>query len=275
MRRRILLGLLLMFVIVLSGCAAKSRNTNPTDNGNTTYQTGTPTTRKVVYTVNVWLESKDILEARNTIRGKLNDGDWVQSERVADDEIRLTLRVKTTLLDDFIAYLNTTFKVQSQNISSQDITSTYNNLILKKTSLTKEHTRLLELYETADMNAMIMINKRISEIEAELLTINGEIGASDSLIEYSTVSITIYQDGSVKGKMSYGNMAEKAFYGGWTIFFNLIKYASLAIISLSPFILIGGGVTLTVYLVNRKIKHSKEKSKEAPKEESTEESKEE
>lgn len=270
-KRRILLSLMLLVVLLLSGCASGSRSQTTDENNNTTYQTGTPTTRKVIYTVNIWLESKDILEAKNDIRGSMNDGDWVQSERVADDEIRLTLRVKTTLLDAFIAYLNDNFKVQSQTISSQDITSTYNNLVLKKTSLTKEHERLLELYETADMNSMILINKRISEIEAELLEINGEIGATDSLIEYSTLAITIYLDGSAKAKMNYGNMAEKAFYNGWTIFFNLIKYASLALLTLSPFILIGGGVTLTVFLVKRKIAHSKEKKEEESNDETKEE----
>ncbi|MGB4180528.1 MAG: DUF4349 domain-containing protein [Bacilli bacterium] len=61
----------------------------------------------------------------------------------------------------------------------------------KINSLLAEKDRLNELYADASMNDMILINQRISEIDLLLGELQGDLNRYDSLIEYSTVTLTI------------------------------------------------------------------------------------
>ena len=47
------------------------------------------------------------------------------------------------------------------------------------------------MYADASMDDMILINKRISEIDLLLGELQGDLNRYDSLIEYSTVTLTI------------------------------------------------------------------------------------
>ena len=129
----------------------------------------------------------------------------------------------------------------------------------------KEEENLLEMMDrTSTISEMIEIEDRLSEVQYELLMAKNNLSSMDTDVEYSTITV------NVREVMAYSNVPSdepttffgklaKSFIGGWTVFFDIVKFIIYAIVALIPEIII---VTLIIILIRKRIKKKKIKKQE-------------
>ena len=127
-------------------------------------------------------------------------------------------------------------------------------------SLESERARLVELFEDADMAEIIQINKRISEIDKELGELKGENAIYDSLIDYSEVKVSVYDETPVIETENYWHKLEKTFNSGIDAFVKFFEYIFLGIVMVFPFLLLSGAAVGTTLLLRKVFKKKKRRS---------------
>lgn len=200
--------ILILLVVLVVGCAKDRTEHNddfPNDNppvDNTPASDGERANlsnlapqenRKVIYKARISLISTNPSEAYENITDKLTDYDaYVESLEISTDIIKATLRVKTDNLTDFISHIQTQGETVSYVLNSEDITNTYITYQARLIALQTQHTRLLELYEEAtDTKTRTEIVEQLLDVEAEMEQIELKLNQYDSLVEYSTINLTI------------------------------------------------------------------------------------
>lgn len=104
----------------------------------------------------------------------------------------ITARVPQEKLDSFVAVVEQNGNVTSRNESTTDVTLQYSDMESKKKSLTMEQERIWDLLEKAEsLDAVIALEKRLSEIRYELESMESQLRLYENQVEYSTVTLNI------------------------------------------------------------------------------------
>lgn len=167
-------------------------STDKSESGSDGSSTETSPDRKIIYSVYVSYVVDNLEGCEESISSKLKNDEWVESSSLSQDYATVVVRIKTERLDEFMSSLDGLGEINSYTKESEDISERYYDKTVRKTALENEQTRLLELQEKATTLAdLLAINTRLSEIDAELASINGTLNKYDSLVEYSTVTINL------------------------------------------------------------------------------------
>lgn len=167
-------------------------STDKSESGSDGSSTETSPDRKIIYSVYVSYVVDNLDGCEESISSKLKNDEWVESSSLSQDYATVVVRIKTERLDEFMSSLDGLGEISSYTKESEDISERYYDKTVRKTALENEQTRLLELQEKATTLAdLLAINTRLSEIDAELASINGTLNKYDSLVEYSTVTINL------------------------------------------------------------------------------------
>lgn len=258
--KKIILALALLFSMV--GCAQS--NKAPGDNQHTPDTpliSETAPNRKIIYTITTTLYEVDINESANSIKSLMIDDDFLSDETRENNRIFLRLRIKTTRLNNFISSLKSGYDVHSFRLSSKDVSLDYQDLSNRKLTHEKEYTRLQEMLDTADFDQTLIINKRMAELEVLIAEIDGSINIYDSLIDYSTVEITIYESYKAPKKSFMGQVGNQ-IVNGWNGLVVFLQFLILALVTLLPWMIIIVPVGVTVYFIIRHQKKRKPKDDE-------------
>lgn len=203
--------------------------------------------RKIIYKASTRLTVDDIKEASNTIKGKINADEWIESSSIESSYATFVFRIKSSRLDAFLNELEGIGEVSSTSVSSEDVSLSYYNNTVRKSTLEAEQARLISLMDEASVSEIITINTRLSEIETELKKIEGTLKKYDSLVDYSTVTVNLSTK-TVVQKETFGSKLLESMEGG-------LKFAealTIFLLTALPFIIVIGGITiLIVYLVKR------------------------
>lgn len=194
-------------------------------------------TRKIIYTASCHISTKDLQDTTTKIKRSLEADEWIDYERHNNQNVYLIIRVKSARLDTFVESFSEYGDIGNFSKEAKDISLAYQNNTNKIASLEAEHARLVILYANSGISDMITINKRISEIELELDRLSGILNQYDSLIEYSTVNITIYEHAIIK-ETTFSQAIKKAFNGGFNALVSLLRYVVLALSAIIPFLII-------------------------------------
>lgn len=251
---------LILFAIV--GCSANSENRTPGGEESGAIELESTAARKIIYDVNMNIETKKVKVVFDALLALTSADIWVYNSSYSADYSTVVLRVKTETLDAFIQSIDNTYHVKDYRKSASDVTVSYYDKQSRIISLEAEQANLVLLYSGATIEQSIAINKRLSEIDTELRTLNGEINNYDSLIEYSTVTIRIRSTATFFN-LTFGAKAWAALKGGFIAFIRVVELIFYAFLALLPFAIVGvpavwGIVKLNRHLMNkRKQKSSK------------------
>jgi hypothetical protein len=144
------------------------------------------------------------------------------------------------------------------------------------TSLRTEETRLLELMQKADdINALIQLESRLSQVRYDIESIQRNLSNLDNRVAYSTVNfnireVRVYQP-SANVQRTFGQRIADSFSRGWENFVDdlgdfFVDFVG-AIFPLTVFVIV---VIVVLSIVRRKVKKCRA-AKCAVKEENTEE----
>lgn len=197
----ILSALILCFTF--SACSGAEPNGGAGGKGESSIVTDA-TDRKIVY--NVWYEltSSDIASLSEKITTKNKElGGYVQSNEQSYDGKECTyayivLRVPTEKLDTLVGEIEKEGAVSSKNVSTSDITENYVDATARKSALTTSKTALNDMLSDTTLTAdeKIKIINEIAEIDKELMEIDLLLSSYDSVLEFSTVYVTIDEKAS-------------------------------------------------------------------------------
>ena len=154
---------------------------------------------KLVYRSSVTLETKDytsLLDELNEIIRKYNGVTQTMREsNTARRTFSLTVRIPSAHFDEFIQSLRKSSGSMTDIYTSVDnITKQYNDNDLRIKALETQHERLLQLLTDAkDLNDIILIENRLSDVETELTRLESYKNSMDSDVAYSTIDLTVYE----------------------------------------------------------------------------------
>lgn len=106
----------------------------------------------------------------------------------------LTIRIPSAKLDDFLNTVSTLGNVTYQSKRSENITLEYADSEARLEALQVEYDKLLELLEKAEnIDSVIALESRLSDVRYEMDGLSSSLRKYDDLIDYSTVTISIYE----------------------------------------------------------------------------------
>ena len=238
-----------------------------------------PEDQKIITTLNITAQTENMDPLLEKINGKIAQlGGYMESQEVYngssyDKAYRyryayLTIRIPADQMDSFVELVKENANVVRQNISTENVTLTYVGVQSRITALETERERLLELLAKAEnMEDLLMIEARLTEVQAELEEYTSRLRVLDNKINYSTIhldleevtEITPVEDepATVWERIGSGLGRNLKNLGN-----GLVDFFVWIIISLPFLIPIAAAVVVPIVLVRRKKKKKAAEKKE-------------
>lgn len=264
---------LLMLLAVLTACGGDKNagfepgGTHVTDeqdksDGNIVFE---GVERKIVYRVHLDIYAEDAAGLGEIIKVQTAEkGGYIESSRENNGTGYVTYvfvaRIPTSELDGFLAAVETGGKVTNKTVSTTDITTQYVSAQARTEALEAEREALGNLLANAATTAdVIAISERISKINAELGALEKELNEYDSLVDYSTVTVSITQETPpAADERSFGEKLGDLFVNSFKSLGTVFKGILIGITAAFPYLLILAGIAAVitgVILIARKVKY--------------------
>ncbi len=258
------IAVLIVLVFTFAGCQSAKMGADQgpaeTPNGgaseaSTSYDIGGAISgRKVIYSAYATIHADDPKAAMNSIKGKLNDDEWVDMEDTSESYGTIVVRIKSTRLTGFLESLSSLGKVGDYTIKSQDVTSSYSDIEQEIAKNEQIKARLEDLIPSASsLEDIIKLEQALAEVESQLTSLNNRKNSYDSLIDYSTVTIYVNQN-YYEVDPSFKDTTKTAIKDSWVAFGTFFIYLFWGIIYAFPFLLAGGIIAFVVIICIRKKK---------------------
>lgn len=154
--------------------------------------------RKLIKTVRISAETETYDVLMDGLTARINElGGYIES-RESDSYRRrsctMVIRIPAAGLSGFVDHVNANANVTSSSETAQDVTLEYVDTEAKITALETEQARLLELLAAAeDLEAILMIEERLSDVTYELERYASRLRTLSNQVEYATVYLTVYE----------------------------------------------------------------------------------
>lgn len=159
--------------------------------------------QKIIWTVDMEVETLEFDSFLSNLEQEVQRfGGYLESSSVSGSSIQytsnrygtVTVRIPSAQLDAFLDQVGKIGTVTYTNKSSEDITLDYVDVESRIEALEVEQERLLALLESAqDLESVIQLESRLSEVRYQLENYRSTQNRYDSLIDYSTVSLSIQE----------------------------------------------------------------------------------
>lgn len=230
--------------------------------------------RKLIKTVYMSIETKDLDSLLIKVYDKLDSvGGYAQSSQAYNPSVEdkysrrytyLELRVPSDSLDAFVNEISGIGNVINKNENVTDVTLNYTDVESHKKSLEIERDRLNELMsEARDVDAIIALETRLSEIRYELDSYESQLRTYDNQVDYSTVTLDISEvvDYTPQVEDSVWTRIKTGFVSTLNGLGRFFKDLFVGIVVFSPVILIVAAIVVILILIIKKIKKKKEAKK--------------
>ena len=196
---------------------------------------------------------------------------------VVDRWATYTVRIPSEQFDAFLGEAGGIGNVTDSSRTAENVTSQYTDYEARLESLTIQEERLLAmLEESGDLESLITLESRLSEVRYEIESIERNLRNLDQRLTYSTVNIDIQEvevyTPTVSVKRSFGEKLSDAFSDGWESFVAFLSALVLGLASSLPglilFILV---VIVIVVLLRRILRRAKAKRQTPPSDSETSE----
>ena len=161
--------------------------------------------QKLVYTLTLQIETMDYESSVKTVEELTEQyGGYIEYANIGNDRIsggenqlrmaNFTLRIPADKLGEFETTCSSVGSVYDSRLETENKTAVYVDLSARlKTYQTEEETLLNLLAEAENMESIIALNSRLSEVRYEIESIESNLRNIDSLVSYSTIYISLYE----------------------------------------------------------------------------------
>ena len=231
-------------------------NNNPNGGNTTIGSVYSDSERKIVYTVDYTLSTENFTEVAQEVSSYAFSLDgYISSSESSSTYYFFEFKIPVEKLNTFLTYMEeeNSEHVIRQNITTEDVTTSYNEITSKIEVLTASKAAYIAILNNNDLSYddIITINREIEEINAELLKLNKELSSIESITDFATIHITIRQPTQyeIEGNLSFLNSYINYLKDVGVFLIEFIMYTL-------PFVLIAG-ITITIIYVIRKKKLNK------------------
>ena len=169
-----------------------------------------------------------------------------------------TIRVPAAKFEEFLRQTEGLGNVTSVSRYAENVTSQYTDYEARLSSLRTQEERLLAMLEKSeDVESLIALEQRLSDVRYELESIERNLRNLDLQISYSTVNlyleeVEIYTP-TVSVQRTFSEKLSDAFSDGWTGFVRGLQYFCLGLASSLPGLVLFVLIVLAIFLIVRKI----------------------
>lgn len=229
------------------------------------------TDRKLIRNVNLSLQTKEFDTVLDNMSQKIKDlGGYIQDSSVwgsssdysSSRSASYTLRIPSDKLDEFIDVVETLGNVTYKNESVDDVTLRYVDVDSHKKALETEQERLLALLEKAEnVEDIITIENRLSDVRYELENYESQIRLLDNQIDYSTVYVDISEVSRVTdtGKQGFFEEVASRFSDSVYVVLMGLRGFAIGILGSLPILVVWGAILAVVVILLRKFVFKKSK----------------
>lgn len=240
--------------------------------GSNTSET-TAAERKLIRNINISLETEKFDAVKANVKKNIEAlGGYIENSSEylggyysnSNRNAYITARIPAEKTDQFI---NTSFSdayITSMDENTEDVSLRYSDLQTKLKTLEAERDRLMELIKEAeDVESIIALEARLSEIRYELESIQSNLKSYDNRVTYSTVWISINEVKRVEAsvKATFGERVSSGFRSSTEALFEGIQDFAVwfisNILSIILFVGIGTGIVLLIRKIRKKRMYEK------------------
>jgi len=239
---------------------------------------------KIIYSGNVYMETTDFDEAVASLdRVVAEFGGFVQDSSVSgnasynndgttvirDRWAYYTVRIPADKFNDFMAMAEGIGNVTNSSRKAQNVTSQYTDYEARLSSLYTQEERLLAmLEESGDLESLITLEARLSDVRYEIESIERNLRNLDQKLAFSTVNLELREveiyTPTATVQRTFGEKLSDAFADGWKGFVRSIQRFVLWFAESLPglvlwAVIIGGGI-LVFFGVKKRIVRKKQKA---------------
>ena len=244
---------------------------------------------KIIYSGYVNLETTWFDDAVNALDRAVKEyGGFVQDSNVSgwsrdngdgtftimDRSAHYVVRIPCDKFDAFMALTEGIGNVTNSSRNAENVTSQYTDYEARLSSLYTQEERLLAMLEqSGDLESLITLEERLSEVRYEIESIERNLRNLDQKLSYSTVTLDIQEvevyTPTVTVQRTFGEKLADAFADGWTGFVRGLQRFILWFAEALPTlvlwaVLLGGGV-LVFFRVRKHRRKKEEAAKQAEK----------
>ena len=165
-------------------------------------QTELPPDQKIITTIHMDAETEDMDPLLQGINAKVSQlGGYMEMQEIYNGSTYnsyryrhayLTVRIPAQSLNAFVEHVGDSANVVSSTTSTENVTLSYIATESRIAALETEQTRLLELLAKAEnMEDLLLIESRLTEVRTELEQVNSVLRSYDNRINYSTIHLNI------------------------------------------------------------------------------------
>lgn len=183
-----------------------------------------PDTKKIIYYVWLDMQTREFDDAMTGIEAAAaQHGGYFESQNLSNSvqgyrSASYVIRVPADNLDTMLEQIGDICTVTYMYKSAEDVSSSYYDIEARLTTAETKLTRLQELLaEAEDMTDIIAIESAIADTELEIDNYKGSLKNYDSLVEYSTVSVSlseVYEVVEEDAPMTFGEKLSQSFSQG-------------------------------------------------------------
>lgn len=186
--------------------------------------------RKVIYSGTIEANTKEFKKDCDMIKSRLLDiGGYVESSYIEGTEpkdwqdsgrlAQMTLRVPNKRFDEFIQMLEGVGQNLNSSVNGEDISLQYFDRETKLKTLRNRQSRLEEMLKDPayKLEAIIELEREHADVSYEIQMLETEIRTYDSLVDFSTVRVTLHEVMEIKAvttpeEQDLGTRISNGFY---------------------------------------------------------------
>ena len=177
--------------------------------------------RKIIYKSTMSLISSDLPTTYNEVVASMAQYDsYFEAENINSDRYVLKIRVLSENLMDLIDDIKGSGELITYTKTSEDVTNKYSTYQANYDALLIQYDQVEQLFINATTeSSQIKYLDRLTEINSEILAVADHLNNYDSLVDYSTIDLTITRvenknsllDDSSNPSITYTNLGKKSF----------------------------------------------------------------
>lgn len=223
---------------------------------------------KIIKNFNLEVETQDFDKLIKSINDEIKSlVGYVESSSISGQSFydsnvtrsgHIVARIPSAKVDEFVSNVDETANVTKNESSTENVTLKYIDAQSRVETLKIEQDRLFAILEKSkDLESIITLESRLSEIRYELQNYESQLRAYDNLVEYSTVTLNIAEVERItpvtEKKPTFGTRITTGFSDSiYNISEGAKNFFVWLIVNL-PYLLIWGVVILIAVIIVRRI----------------------
>lgn len=217
--------------------------------------------RKIVYTADLDLETRDFPAARQALLDALDKaGGYVENSSQGGSAergnrwMRLTMRVPADQYRTFLTDAAGAGNLVSQEESQEDITIPYVDVEARLESLETQRTRLEELLAQAQsLTDLLEIQNQLSQVEYQIASYQAQLRVMENQVSYCTVEVYLDEvDSLTILEPTFGERIGEAFTNSWADFGDFCQDFAVGFVYWLPGLLVLAAILVVAVLIGRR-----------------------